>query len=76
MMVFTVRYDFMPWSLHVAAMSRRSSTVKWLAECARIFSCSTPKYTESAPAWMAACSDSYEPTGAMISKSFVFMLLI
>jgi hypothetical protein len=32
-----------------------------------------PKYTLSAPALMAAASDSREPTGAIISKSFTFM---
>lgn len=33
-----------------------------------------PKYMESAPALMAAANDSREPTGAMISKSFLVMV--
>ena len=69
------RYDFTPCSRHVAAMSRRSSMVKWLAECDRMFSCSTPKYTESAPAFNAAANESRLPTGAIISKSFISIIL-
>jgi hypothetical protein len=36
-----------------------------------------PKYTELAPALIAAASDSLEPTGAIISKSsrFISMFL-
>ena len=45
--------------------------VKWLAECERIFSCPMPKYTLSAPACKAAANDSLDPTGAIISKSFI-----
>ena len=50
--------------------------VKWLAECERMFSCSTPKYTESAPAFSAAANESRLPTGAMISKSLSWQLVI
>ena len=48
--------------------------VNVLAECARMFRFSMPKYMESAPALMAAANDSREPTGAMISKSFLVMV--
>ena len=41
--------------------------VKVLAEWARMFSRSMPKYMLSAPARRAAANDSGEPTGAMIS---------
>ena len=57
-------------------MSRRSAVVNVEAECARMFSRSMPKYTESAPACMAAASDSCEPTGAMISKSCMLAFII
>jgi hypothetical protein len=40
---------------------------KLLVWRARILSCSTPKYTELAPALIAAIIDSQEPAGAMIS---------
>ena len=61
----------MPCLSHVAAISRKSSMVKWLAEWERMFSCPMPKYTEPAPALMAAASDYREPTGAMISNSSI-----
>jgi hypothetical protein len=44
-----------------------------LAEWERIFSCPIPKYTESAPALIAAARLSLEPTGAIISNSSRFM---
>jgi hypothetical protein len=42
---------------------------KALAEWERILSFPMPKYTEFAPAWIAAAKLSLDPTGAMISKS-------
>jgi len=39
-----------------------------------MFSVPMPKYTESAPAWIAAAKESREPTGAIISKSFNFIV--
>ena len=65
----------MPCSEQMEAISLRSSMVKWLAEWERMFSCPMPKYTESAPALMAAASDSREPTGAIISKSDAFAFM-
>ena len=38
-----------------------------MLERARILSCSTPKYTESAPLSSAACKDSKFPAGAISS---------
>ena len=66
----------MPCSAHVAAMSRRSSVVNVLAEWARMFSRPTPKYTDPAPACMAACRLSRLPTGAIISKSSIVSFII
>ena len=65
----------MPCSEQMEAISLRSSMVKWLAEWERMLSCPMPKYTESAPALMAAASDSREPTGAIISKSDAFAFM-
>lgn len=48
---------------------------KWLAEWDRMFNLPIPKYTESAPACMAAASDSREPTGAITSNSFIFVFM-
>ena len=47
-----------------------------MAEWDRMFNCPMPKYTELAPACMAAAKLSREPTGAIISKSdnFAFMV--
>jgi hypothetical protein len=44
-----------------------SSVVSDAADFTRMFSCSTPKYIESAPACIAACKLSHDPTGAIIS---------
>ena len=41
----------------------KSSKVKLILDRARIFSCSTPKYTELQPAFMAAIKDSKDPAG-------------
>ena len=49
-------------------------TEKLMEERARIFNCSIPKYTESAFACMAARRDSKEPTGAITSISFLFLI--
>ena len=76
MTVFTVRYVFIPSAAHVAAISRRSSTVNVLAECALMLSRPMPKYTEPAPACIAACRLSRLPTGAMISKSLIVSFII
>ena len=59
----------MPRAWHSLAISFRSSMVKALALCERMFSRPMPKYTESAPAFMAAAKLSRDPTGAIISKS-------
>jgi hypothetical protein len=39
----------------------------------RILRFPIPKYTESAPAWIAACNDSNEPAGEVISNSINFL---
>lgn len=50
-----------------------SSAVKLALERLRMFSPSMPKYIASAPEARAAASDSRLPTGAMISKSDLFI---
>ena len=60
----------------ICAISRRSFIEKALAECARIFKCSIPKYMEFAPACMAAARLSREPTGAIISKSSLLIIIL
>ena len=66
----------MPCSRHVSAISFRSSRVKADADPDRMFSRPTPKYTESAPAWMAAARLSRLPTGAIISKSLLVAFIV
>ena len=49
--------------------------VKLMLALARILSWSTPKYTESAPLSIAACSDSKFPAGAISSIFPVFVII-
>ena len=67
MTVLRVRYVFRFCFRQIRVIFFRSVNVKLTDDLARILSAPTPKYTESAPAWMAAVSDSHEPTGAVIS---------
>ena len=59
------------FSLHILTISGRSSGAKLLAEWDLMFRFPTPKYTESAPPWIAAWRHSKFPAGAIISKSLL-----
>ena len=74
-MVLSVRYVRTFLASQRRVISSKSSKVKLIDARARIFSCSTPKYTESDPLSKAACSDSKFPAGAINSifcKIFFF----
>ena len=65
----------MPLGAQRRAISSRSAMVKLMLALARILSWSTPKYTESAPLSIAACSDSKFPAGAISSIFPVFVII-
>ena len=58
------------------AVTRYYILDKLLAERERMLRLPTPKYTASAPPCMAAISDSYEPTGDIISIFFILVEMV
>ena len=61
--VFSVKNERTPASLQIEHISARSSLSKLRLALARMFNCSIPKYTASAPFAIAARSDGKHPAG-------------